>query len=57
MRHFGKAQGVSRRPVCGYIAKDAGQTDNVKALVRKGHVNGHRIINSGIGVDYNFMFH
>jgi hypothetical protein len=55
--HFGKPQGVSRGYVCGHIAENAGQTDDVNALVCEGHVDGHRIVNAGVGVDYDFMFH
>jgi hypothetical protein len=39
------------------LPKNAGQTDDVNALVCEGHVDGHRIVNAGVGVDYDFMFH
>ncbi len=53
--HLGKMEGVASRSCGRDIAEDCCQADHLQTRVGKGLMNGHGIINPGIGVDDDFL--
>ena len=57
IRHFGQAQRVAGRLLAGHISKHRRQPDDVQPRVGECHVDGHGVVNSGIGINNDFLGH
>ena len=57
IRHFGQAQRVAGRLLAGHISKHRCQSDDVQLRVGECHVDGHGVVNSGIGINNDFLGH
>ena len=55
--HFGKMKRVAGRLRGGDVAEHCRHADNLEARIGKGHVDGHRIVDSRVRVDDDFLRH